>query len=117
MEKKLGLIIPNDYEQLENTTDGYVDFEVNIVLRFSESAFNQLSNQVRNSKYFNHLELRSKGDKLPASIQQDSSGPGVWVQSEEGFKFIENSGEREAEPIWASIDTSSRILRFNLVHL
>ncbi|MGV3586636.1 MAG: hypothetical protein ACO1OF_06525 [Adhaeribacter sp.] len=117
MQEELGLIIPSDYKQLENSTDGYIDFEVNIELRFSESAFKQLTSQVQKTKSYNHPELKSGGYSLPPFIKQNSSLPGVWIRSKKGFEFVQNRDEPEAEPVWATIDTSKRILKFNFVHL
>lgn len=117
MQEELGLIIPDDYKQLVNSTDGYIDFEVNIELLFSESAFKQLTSQVQKTKYYNHPELKSGGYALPLFIKQDSLVPGVWIRSKEGYEFIQNREEPEAEPVWATIDISKRKLKFNFVHL
>jgi len=117
MQEKLGIIIPSNYKQLENSTDGYIDFEVNIELLFSESAFKQLTSQVQKTKYYNHPEVKSGGYVLPLFIKQDSLLPGVWIRSKEGFEFVQNRDEPEAEPMWATIDIRKRILKFNFVHL
>jgi hypothetical protein len=117
MQEEVGLIIPSDYKQLANSTDGYIDFEVNIQLRFSESAFKQLTSQVQKTKYYNQLEWKSGGYAFPSFIKQDSLLPGVWIRSKEGFEFVQNRDEPETELVWATIDNSKRILKFKFVHL
>jgi hypothetical protein len=56
MEKELGLNLPDTYEQITNTTDGNIDFEINIELKFQKTEMDQIMGQIKKSKYFVQIE-------------------------------------------------------------
>jgi hypothetical protein len=93
ISKKSGLKLPENYNVIQNSTDGVgADFEVNVVLKFDEKSF---------------LALTKQTDSL---IRVNPS----WTKNSTEINYIEKSNA-ETESI--EIDLKNKTLKYVAVHL
>ena len=117
LENELGLKLPANFETLENSTDGFVDFEINILLKFDDHGLRMITQQIEKSKYFewaNIQNLSQYPEKLTI-VNQDSTLNGIWKNDKNGYCF-EFYGDW-TEPVSARLDTLDKTLKFKFVHL
>lgn len=107
--------MPDNYEQLDNSTDGKIDFEISVILKFQETSFSQLMTQIKNTKYFNRISYHESDSILTSLIKSDTTINGVWKRTNRGYEFEKINNKNE--PVSASVDTIERILKFYFVHL
>lgn len=90
MEEKLGLQLPEKFEQIENSTNGYIDFEIKIKLKFQLSDYLEI-----------HSHLLSRYEE---------------VNKVDGLYYL-NDYSQPAEPIHCILDSANKIVEFSFVHL
>jgi hypothetical protein len=75
LENELRLNLPEKYETLENSTDGYIDFEINILLKFDNNGMKTITKQIESSKYFefSNIQVLSKFPDKETTVKQDST--------------------------------------------
>jgi hypothetical protein len=115
MEKELGLNLPDTYEQITNTTDGNIDFEINIELKFQKTEMDQIMGQIKKSKYFVQIEQQGLDSTLLQNIKADTTINGIWRRTDQGFNFVKSRNEKE--PVNAIFDTINQTLKFNFIHI
>ncbi len=117
LENELALKLPAKFETLENSTDGFVDFEINILLKFDDNLLRTVTQQIEKSKYFEwaHIKDLSKYPYQKTIVNQDSTINGIWKNDINGYYF-EFYGDW-SEPVSASVDTVEKTLKFTFVHL
>jgi hypothetical protein len=49
LKEELKIELPNTCEQIENVTEGFVDFEVSVILAFNKYEIKRLSKQIANA--------------------------------------------------------------------
>tara|TARA_R110002050_G_scaffold299255_1_gene464326 strand:+ start:2942 stop:3574 length:633 start_codon:yes stop_codon:yes gene_type:complete len=104
IKEKTDLIIPKDYETLENLiehTEGAFDsdYSIGLKIKYQESEEKQITEQIHNG-------IKSKSDK------------GIWKRYVNGFDFEHNENEiNRAEPFYFKVDTLSNTIELNLIHL
>ena len=90
LEKELNIELPEPYEQIENVTEGFVDFEVRIVLKFANPEFQTLTDRITSSE-------------LP------------WENDSTGYRL--DNWANPHEPVHAELDSLNNTLKFSFVHL
>ena len=90
LEKELNIALPEPYEQIENVTEGFVDFEVRIVLKFADPEFETLTERITSSE-------------LP------------WENDSTGYRL--DNWANPHEPVHAELDSLNSTLKFSFVHL
>lgn len=117
LENELELKLPGNFETIENSTDGIVDFEINILLKFDNNGLRIITEQIENSKYFDwsDIQVLSKFPEKETIVKQDSTINGIWKNHINGYYF-EFYGDW-SEPVSARLDTIEKTLKFTFVHL
>ena len=115
LEKELNVKLPTNYDQITNSTEGSVDFEINIELKFQKEDCRLFIEQILKTKYFNSVNNIFIDPSHEQLIKCDSTITGIWERTNRGFQF--NKLKNESEPVSASFDTINGILKFNFVHL
>ncbi len=117
LENELGLKLPANFETLENSTDGSVDLEINILLKFDDHGLRMVTQQIEKSKYFEwaYIQNLSKYPEKLTIVNQDSTINGIWKNNINGYYF-EFYGDW-SEPVSASLDTLDKTLKFKFVYL
>lgn len=117
LENELELKLPANFQTLENSTDGFVDFEINILLKFDDHGLRMITHQIEKSKYFEwaYIQNLSQCPEKLTIVNQDSTINGIWKNDINGYCF-EFYGDW-SEPVYASVDTVEKTLIFSFVHL
>ena len=117
LENELELNLPDNFETIENSTDGFVDFEINILLKFDNNGLRMITKQIEKSKYFewSNIQVLSKFPDKMTIINQDTTINGIWKNDINGYYF-EFYGDW-SEPVSAKLDTIEKTLKFTFVHL
>ncbi len=117
LQNELRLILPENFETLENSTEGYIDFEINILLKFDRKGLGTITNQIESSKYFewSNIKALSEYPDKETRVKQDTTINGIWKNNKNGYYF-EFYGD-SSEPVFAKLDTIEKTLKFTFVHL
>jgi hypothetical protein len=91
LENELRLNLPEKYETLENSTDGYIDFAIYILLKFDNNEMKTITKQIESSKYFefSNIHVLSKFPDKETTVKQDSTINGIWKNAEKRCLLFE----------------------------
>lgn len=92
LENELKIKLPETFETIENKTEGAVDFEINITLKFERDGINEIINQI------NKDSITFKG----------------WTKNSQEYRF---DNQNKNEPVESRIDSTEKTLKFRLIHL
>ena len=117
LEKELRIKLPNSYVIIENTTEGVIDFEIKIKLKFSKAGLKDVTDQIKKTKYFEWADIAvlSKYPEKETLVKQDSTINGIWKTKPRGFYY--EYYRNQEEPVYAEVDTIIKTLTFSFVHL
>ena len=117
LENELQIRLPENFETIENSTEGFVDFEINIKLKFDNNELRIITKQIEESRYFDwsNIQVLSKFPDKETIVKQDTTINGIWKNDKNGYYF-EFYGDW-SEPVSARLDTLEKTLKFTFVHL